>query len=127
MATETMRLCDAIRLGAMATKKATKSYFVLAPSGEVEATCAIGAALYAFGKMTELSSVAHYILHTYYPWFTASIFGDIIHQNDYQSQSREQIADWIEATYEQPAAVKEEEKEQTYDGDGITNDLAGVL
>jgi hypothetical protein len=102
---ERMSLTDAIRLGAAATRQVRGAFYT--GGGDVAIrTCALGAALYAMGRLItrdDLSDVVVYIfpeLHTSANCPECRVgdeLGDmIVHMNDEHKWTRNQIAAWID-------------------------------
>ena len=117
-----MRLSEAIRLGAMATRPVKRVFFhyVL---GEIDGTCALGAALYANGA-TDVGNAADSLDHLFGVEFMTQpvrcfdcgivrgLGAMITHLNDEHFWSRERIADSVE-TIEREIETKAPETETT--------------
>jgi hypothetical protein len=111
-----VRLSDAIRLGAMTTRQAFNSYFVTDASGEVQKTCAIGAAAFAVGYVFTPGYDCIPSVLRRWPILNTKQFDPvekrarilvsvIVDLNDEHHWSRGQIADWV-ATIELPIAER---------------------
>jgi len=119
----TMKLSEAIRLGAMATPKADGVFF----DRRTEATCAQGAALLAIGKLDRKPRHNHANMTAAWPWIVTtrvscpscgkrgSVRSLIIHLNDEfgtaaggHGWNRNRIAGWV-ATLEPRDADRSED------------------
>ncbi len=95
----TIALSAAMRLGAMVHPQAFGAIQRHGLSGEVVATCAMGAAVVASGVKENLYHVWPYLVTTRTCPACAMMncgVGLIFHLNDTHFWSRERIADWIE-------------------------------
>jgi|SRR5215471_7449571 len=123
----TMKLSEAIRLGAMATPKADGVFF----DRRTEATCAQGAALLAIGKLDRKPRHNHANMTAAWPWIVTtrvscpscgkrgSVRSLIIHLNDEfgtaaggHGWNRNRIAGWV-ATLEPKNVISPEEQPRT--------------
>jgi hypothetical protein len=95
----TLRLSDAIRIGAKLRPQCTYE-----PFDKVGRSCALGAAYEAtFGRTGDVMEVYGTLPYRYpallrqLPSSTKDIMSEIFERNDQWHNTREQIADWLEA------------------------------
>lgn len=89
------KLSQAIRLGATFRPQCVRASGTVGKNGELESTCALGAAMEAIGvspldtSILPLDALARFKLEPF-------VCGAIILRNDLLGWTREQIADWLE-------------------------------
>lgn len=101
----TMRLCDAIRLGATMRPKQAFGVLYYIPYCHDDgyycddsASCALGAAAEGLGISLDLGlDDIEWRLLVIYPYLSKATLDKIIHLNDRMRWTREAIADWLES------------------------------
>lgn len=91
-----IRLSEAMRLGAMMDKQHFGDYFLRARSGEVLASCALGAASRGGFTYDPIRILQKQVACPVCGIEARTLRSIIVHLNDHHRWTREQIADWVE-------------------------------